>query len=150
MTIRVQKPENKIFKFFDPDRLLQRARACINIRFGSKNRKTKSSSFLTRACGNLQQPGQQHTHTHTHIHTHWARARCGSMRRGMAWQGMPRRLRAAAAAGRRDAGTPGTCTHMRKHKNQGPPRRRNTWHMRMRTSSNSAPPKAHSTKERCL
>ena len=49
MTIRVQKPENKIFKFFDPDRLFQRARDFRNIRFGSKNRETKSSSFLTRA-----------------------------------------------------------------------------------------------------
>ena len=48
-TVRVKKPENKIFKFFDPSRVFQRARACRNIRFGSKNRKTKSSSFLTRA-----------------------------------------------------------------------------------------------------
>ena len=48
-TARVKKPENKIFKFFDPSRVFQRARACRNIRLGSKNRKTKSSSFLTRA-----------------------------------------------------------------------------------------------------
>ena len=48
-TVRVKKPENKIFKFFAPSRVFQRARACRNIRFGSKNRKTKSSSFLTRA-----------------------------------------------------------------------------------------------------
>jgi hypothetical protein len=36
-TVRVKKPENQIFKFFDPSRVLQRARACRNIRFGSKN-----------------------------------------------------------------------------------------------------------------
>ena len=48
-TVRVKKPENKIFKCFDPSRVFQRARACRNIRFGSKNRKTKYSSFLTRA-----------------------------------------------------------------------------------------------------
>ena len=48
-TVRVKKPENEIFKLFDPGRVFQRARACINIRFGSKNRKTKSSSFLPRA-----------------------------------------------------------------------------------------------------
>jgi hypothetical protein len=48
-TVRVKKPENKIFKFCDPRRVFQRARACRNIRFGSKNRKTKSSSFLARA-----------------------------------------------------------------------------------------------------
>ena len=47
-TVRVKKPENKIFKFFDPSRVFQRARACRNIRFGSKNRKAKSSSCLTR------------------------------------------------------------------------------------------------------
>ena len=44
-----QKPENKIFKFFAPSRVFQRARACRNTRFGSKNKKTKSSSCLTRA-----------------------------------------------------------------------------------------------------
>ena len=44
-----QKPENNIFKFFDPRHVFQRARACRDIRFGSKNRKTKSSSFLARA-----------------------------------------------------------------------------------------------------
>ena len=48
-TVRVRKPENNIFKFFDPSRVFQRARACINIRFGSKNQKTTSSSFLPRA-----------------------------------------------------------------------------------------------------
>jgi hypothetical protein len=48
-TVRVKKPESKIFKLFDPGSVFQRARACINIRFGSKNRKTKSSSFLPRA-----------------------------------------------------------------------------------------------------
>ena len=48
-TVRVKKPENNIFKIFDPSRVFQRARACRNIRFGSKNRKTKSSSCLTRA-----------------------------------------------------------------------------------------------------
>ena len=42
-------PENNIVMFFDPSRVFQRARACRNIRFGSKNRKTKSSSCLTRA-----------------------------------------------------------------------------------------------------
>jgi hypothetical protein len=47
-TVRVKKPENKIFKFVDPSRVPQRARACINIRLGSKNRKTKSSCCLTR------------------------------------------------------------------------------------------------------
>ena len=36
-TVRVKKPENQIFKFFDPSRVLQRARACRNLRFGSKN-----------------------------------------------------------------------------------------------------------------
>ena len=48
-TVRVKKQDNKIFKLFDPGSVFQRARACINIRFGSKNRKTKSSSFLTRS-----------------------------------------------------------------------------------------------------
>ena len=48
-TVRVKKPENKIFKLFDPSHVFQRARACNNIRFGSENRKTKSSSFSTRA-----------------------------------------------------------------------------------------------------
>ena len=47
-TVRVKKPENRLFKFCDPRRVFQRARACRNIRFGSKNRKAKSSSFLTR------------------------------------------------------------------------------------------------------
>ena len=46
-TVRVKKPENKIVMFCDPRRVFQRARACRNIRFGSKNRKAKSSSFLT-------------------------------------------------------------------------------------------------------
>jgi hypothetical protein len=70
-TVRVKKPENKIFKLFDPGRVFQRARACINIRFGSKNRRTTSSSFLPRAVyfsefelaelyGSGQETGKQH------------------------------------------------------------------------------------------
>ena len=129
-TVRVKKPENKIFKFFDPSRVFQRARACRNIRFGSKNRKTKSSSFLTRACGNLQQPGQQHTHTHTRTSTHigpgpgeeacdaaWpgraCRGGCGQLLRRAAET--PEHLAHAHTCastrikGRRDAGTFGTC-----------------------------------------
>ena len=34
-----------LFRLFDPNRIFQRARACRNIRFGSKKRNTKSSSF---------------------------------------------------------------------------------------------------------
>ena len=48
-TVCVKNPENKIYKLFDPSLVFQRARTCRNIRFGSKNRKTKSSSFLARA-----------------------------------------------------------------------------------------------------
>ena len=47
--VRVTKQDNEIFKLCDPGNVFQRARACINIRYGSKNRKTKSSSFVTRA-----------------------------------------------------------------------------------------------------
>ena len=43
------KPLNAHQNQFDPSLVFQRARTCRNIRFGSKNRKTKSSSFLARA-----------------------------------------------------------------------------------------------------
>ena len=80
----------------DPSHVFQRARACNNIRFGSENRKTKSSSFSTRAVyfselelaeiyGSGQKTGKQY-----HFDSGPARLREGPGRRVSFW-GLPER-----------------------------------------------------------
>ena len=44
-TVRVKKTEKCFFRFFDPNRIFQRARTCSNIRFGSRNRKMSFPVF---------------------------------------------------------------------------------------------------------
>ena len=68
------------------------------------------------------------TYPHTHAHTH-------TLGPGPVWKHATRHGLAGHAAA-----AAGSCCG-------GPPRRRNTWHTH--TNSNSAPPKAHSTKGVC-
>ena len=55
-TVRVKKPENRLFKFCDPHRVFQRARACRNIRFGSSLGVPLPPTFLTQAGGHAVFP----------------------------------------------------------------------------------------------
>ena len=60
-TVRVKKPENKIFKLFDPGRVFQRARACINIRFGSKTGEQNLQVFCPEPCISASSSLQNYT-----------------------------------------------------------------------------------------